>query len=79
MSLSKTEKFDGVDIKEEMKDAQPVNPTSTWSSSVCTCKCEVDDENNNLKAEAVLCNQCEAGSGHINQEGESLQEVGFKS
>ena len=70
MSLEKTEKFEGVDIKEEMTDAQPVNPTSTWSSSVCTCKCEEDDQNNNLKAEAVLCNQFEADLEDLNQVGE---------
>ena len=73
MSLEKTEKFEGVHIKEEMTDDQPVYTTSTWSSSVCNFKCEKDDENNNLKAEAVLCNQCEAGSGHINQEGEVIK------
>ena len=75
MSFEKTEKFEGVDIKEELTDDhdQPVNTTSTWSSSVCSFKCEEDDENNNLKAEAVLCNHCEAGLGHINQVGEVVK------
>ena len=73
MSLEKTEKFEGVDIKKEMTDDQQVYNTSTWSSSVCNFKCEEDDENNNLKAEAVLCNHCEAGSGHINQVGEVVK------
>ena len=70
MSLEKTEKFEGADIKEEMTDAQLVNPTSTWSSSVCTCKYEEDDQKNDLKAEAVLCNQFEADLEHLNQVGE---------
>ena len=73
MSLEKREKFEVVDIKEEMTDDQQVYTTSTWSSSVCNFKCEIDDENNNLKVEVVLCNHCEAGSGHINQVGEVVK------
>ena len=73
MSLEKTEKFKGVDIKEEMTDDQQVYTTSTWSSSVCSFKCEEDDENNNLKADALLCNHCEADLGHINQVGEVVK------
>ena len=73
MSLEKTEKFEGVDIKEEMTDDHQVYTTSTWSSSICNFKCEKDDENNNLKAESVLCNHCEAGSEHIIQEGEDIK------
>ncbi|XP_063682124.1 zinc finger protein 771-like [Bolinopsis microptera] len=74
MSLKKREKFEGVDIKEEMIDVQPVNPTSTRSSLACTCKCIENDENNKLmKAEAVLCNQFEAGLEHLNQVGEVVK------
>ncbi|XP_063693053.1 zinc finger protein 271-like [Bolinopsis microptera] len=73
MSLLKTERFEGIDIKEEMTDDQQVNTTSTWSSSVCNCKCEEDDGSNNLKAEAVLCNQLEASSEHFNQVGEVVK------
>ena len=69
----KTETFEGADIKEEMTDAQLVNPTSTWSSSVCTCKYEEDDQKNDLKAEAVLCNQFEADLEHLNQVGEVVK------
>ena len=64
MSFEKIEMFEGVDIKEEMTDDQPVNTTSSWSSSVCNCKCKGNDRSNNLEAEAVLCNQFEASSEH---------------
>ena len=67
MSFEKIEMFEGVDIKEEMTDDQPVNTTSSWSSSVCNCKCKGNDRSNNLEAEAVLCNRFEAGSEHSNQ------------
>jgi len=50
---SKTRKFEEVDIKEKMTDDhdQQVSTNSTWSSLLCTCKCEEDAKNNNLKAE----------------------------
>ena len=70
MSFEKIEMFEGVDIKEEMTDDQPVNTTSSWSSSVCNCKCKGNSRSNNLEAEAVLCNQFETGSEHSNQVGE---------
>ncbi|XP_063685144.1 zinc finger protein 271-like [Bolinopsis microptera] len=74
MSVQETEKFEEVYIKEEMTDAQQVNTsTSTWSSSVCFCKCEENNENNNLKAEGLPANQFKAGSEHFNQVGEDVK------
>ncbi|XP_063688339.1 uncharacterized protein LOC134821565 [Bolinopsis microptera] len=73
MSVQETETFEEVYIKEEMIDAQQVNTTSTWSSSVCFGKCEENNENNNLKAEGVPANQFEAGSEHFNQVGEVVK------
>ncbi|XP_063686412.1 zinc finger protein 771-like [Bolinopsis microptera] len=67
MSVQKTEKFEEVDIKEEMTDDQQVSTISTWLSSVCTCKCGKDAENNNLKAEleGVPADQDEFNSEHL--------------
>ena len=73
MSVQEAESFEGVAIKEEMIDAQQVNPTSTRSLSVCIFKCEETNENNNnnLKAESVSA--CQSGAEHSNQVGEVVE------